>query len=364
MKITVSRDKLQKALQKVGAIISSHSMLPIIGNVLMKADENTVTLTTTDLEVRISVVIDAKVEEVGATTAPAKKLASLVSCLMGEEVYFDSDEKEHIRIKCGTGNFKLLGLPAADFPELEDFEVRREIEIKAKDFKRMIGSISYAVSADDSRKVLTGVLMSVNDSQLTLVATDGKRMAMMEKAPDAVSGGNGDVIVPARAAGELRRMLDGDVTVKVSVGEKLCSFKCAEFILITKLIEGNYPNFKQVIPASFAREIELPSAVLLSKIETVSLVLSNTSAFIVMHFSEGKLEVRASSSEVGEGSDVIDINYSGEEFEASFNPVFISEPLRNCDCDSVKLKLNDPLNPMEMEGGDGFIYIIMPIRKK
>ena len=172
MKFTVNREKLQKALQRVGSIIGSRSMFPVLGNVLMQAEDNVLTLTTTDLEIRISTKIEAAVEVPGVSTAPARKLASLVGCFVGADVMFDIDDKDHIKLKCGTSHFTLLGLAAADFPAAEQFEAKREIRVKEGEFKKMVASIAYAVSADDSRKVLTGVLLSARESTITLVATE------------------------------------------------------------------------------------------------------------------------------------------------------------------------------------------------
>ena len=364
MKFTVNREKLQKALQRVGSIIGSRSMFPVLGNVLMQAEDNLLTLTTTDLEIRISTTLEAVVEVPGVTTAPARKLASLVGCFIGADVVFDIDEKDHIKLRCGTSHFTLLGLAAADFPGAETFEAVREIKIKESEFKKMIASIAYAVSADDSRKVLTGILLSARDTALTLVATDGKRLAMQEKTPESITGGDGDAIIPLKTAQEMRRLLDGDELMTIRIGEKQCMFLGNGFEGTTKLIEGNYPNYRQVVPASFSRTIEVPTAVFLGKIETVSLVLSDSSSFIILRFENNRLTLQASSTEVGEGSDMVEVAFEGEPFEVSFNPAFLADPLRNCSAETIRMKLNDPLNPVAIEGDEGFLYVIMPIRKK
>jgi len=367
MKFTVNREKLQKALQKVGSIITarSFSMMPLLGNVLMEAKEDgKLVLTTTDLEVRISTSIEAQVEEAGRSTAPARKLASLVGCLDGTEVKFDIDAEDHIKISCSTGRYKLLGLPAADFPENNDFAKVRELKFKSCDLKRMIGSIAYSVSVDDSRKVLTGVMLSCRESMVTLVATDGKRMAMQEKAPESMDGSDGDTIIPLKAINEVRRMLEGDAEVVLRIGDKQCAFTTAEFELVTKLIEGQYPNYRQVVPASFKETIELPVGTLLSKLETVSLLLSESSSFVILRFEDNKLILQAASSEVGEANDYIEIAYTGEPFDISLNPVFLADPLRNTDMEKISFKVNDPINPVAMETTDGFLYVIMPIRKR
>lgn len=364
MKFNVNREKLQKALSRVGSIIGARSMLPLIGNVMIEAKDGMINLTTTDLELRMSTSVEATVIEEGKSTAPARKLISLVSSFSAPEVEFEVNDQEHFKIVCGSGRFKLLGLPADDFPEVAEFSALRELKIKECDLKRMIGSISYAVGADDSRKALTGILFSVTDNNLTLVATDSKRMAMQEYVPESITGEAGDAIIPLKAMTETRRLLDGDRMITVSIGEKMCRMISEDFTLDTKLIEGSYPNYRLVVPTSFKQEIELPVSVFKSKIETVALVLSENSSYVVLEFEENRLSVVASSAEVGEGRDTMEINFTGEPFEVSFNPVFLADPLRSIDAETIRFRINDPLNPVAMESGDGFLYVIMPIRKK
>lgn len=363
MKFVVNREKFQKALQKVGSIIGSRSMLPLLSNVLIHAEDGKLKLCTTDLELRLSTEVEAEIAETGITTLPARKLTQLIGSFTAAEVSFDIDDQDHAKISCGTAKFTLHGLAAADFPEAPDFEMVREVKFKQNNFKRMIGSISYAVSADDSRKVLTGILVSMKDEKLTLVATDGKRMAMQESVLEngAVEG---DAIIPLKAMTELRRLLEGDEEVTISFGDKLCCFAAPGFTLVTKLIEGSFPNYRAVVPAQFKQEIELPVQLLLGKIETVALMLSVATGFIILRFENNQLQIQGSSAEVGEGTDLIEVAYEGEAFEVSFNPVFLSDPLRNTDAEMVRIKLNDPLAPVALEAGEGFVYIIMPLRKK
>ena len=364
MKFTVNREKLQKALQRVGSIIGARSMLPLLGNVLIEAGDGSLKLCTTDLDIRITTSVEAEVAEPGRSTVPARRLTQLVASFSADTVDFAVDEKDHFKLNCGTGRFTLLGLPAADFPEPAEFECIRELKLKESEFKHMISAIGYAVSADDSRKVLTGVLMNCHDSILTMVATDGKRMAMQERAPEVFTGEDGDAIVPLKAVNETKRLLEGSEPVSIIFGEKQCLFRGANFELTTKLIEGNYPNFRQVIPTACKREIEIPVEPFKKKIGTVSLLLSESSSYIILNFEEGKMSIKGSSSEFGEGSDSIDIAFEGEPFEVSFNPVYLVQPLDVTGCENIKLKVNDPLTPVTMEADEGFLYVIMPIRKK
>lgn len=366
MKFTVEREKLQRALAQVSSIIGSRSMLPLLGNVLIEAENDRLTLTATDLELRLTTDIEAKVEESGRTTLPGRKLVSLTGALAGDEVTFDINELDQARISCGTGRFRLVGMAAADFPAGAEFEPIREIKIDEGEFKRMIQKISYAVSADDSRKVLTGILASFHDeAALTLVGTDGKRMAMCDATVESSSPStDGEAIISLKTMLEAKKLLEAGRTMTLELGEKQCRFVIGDFVLSSRLIDGNYPNYRQVIPKSCKFEIDLPVAAFLAKLETVSLILSENSSFVVLSLENGKMRISGASSEVGEGSDELEIEYSGEPFEVSFNPAFLVDPLRIIDSETIKLKFNEPINPVTMSSGEGFLYVIMPIRKQ
>ncbi len=362
MKITVAREGLLKALQRIISTVGSRSTLPVLGNVLLETSGGKLVLTTTDLEIRITTDLEAAVEKEGRTTLPAKKLLALVGKFFDDEVSIESDERHHAAIVCGTSKFKLLGIAPADFPEPPEFTPVREIKFKGADIKRMLSQIIYAASLDDSRMVLHGVLICLREHMVTMVATDGKRMALVERAPGEFTGADGSAIIPLRAAGELRKLADADETVELAIGEKQAMFKTDSTILVTKLIDGNYPNYRQVIPASFATTLEVPAIPFMQKVELVSQVLANSSSYITLTFEENQLKIQAESSEVGEGSAIQEINYSGERIDTSFNPAFLMDPLRCSEVEQVTIKINDGFSPVAIQGGEGFLYIIMPMR--
>ena len=188
MKLTVKRNDLQKALQRVSNIISSRSTLPVLSNVLLETDGDKLKLTTTDLEIRISTIIEATIIEAGKTTIPAKRILSLVNKFIADEVEITTDDKHHSSIICGTASIKLLGLSSDDFPLASSFDSVKSIVFEQNEFSKILDQISYAVSLDDSRKVLHGILFSLKDNTFTAVATDGKRLALVEKLPDNFSG--------------------------------------------------------------------------------------------------------------------------------------------------------------------------------
>ncbi|MCQ2379331.1 MAG: DNA polymerase III subunit beta [Victivallaceae bacterium] len=361
MNVKINREKLGKALQKVVGIIGNRPVFPILSNVLFEAENGIVKLTATDLELRVSATIDAEVTEPGRTTIPAKKLASLVSCMTGAEVTISLGANNHVAISCGSGHFKVYGIAPDDFPSVEDIQSEHQVSIPESRIKKMISCIQYAVSADDSRKALTGVLFSVKDNELTLVTTDGKRMAIKSDIPSEVVGGETDKVVPFRSISELRRLADGDELMKIIFSDNQCIFSGNGFELRSKLIEKNYPDYRRILPVDFTYEINFPSDLLKNRIQIVSCLL--TQGFINLNFADNKLTVSGASSEFGEGDDSIDIEYSGEPFCISFNPQYIMDPLQYVG-GSMKFKINDPYASVVIEGDDRFLYLVMPIRKK
>lgn len=363
MKITVEREKFLKGIQKVINIIGNRSTLPVLGNIMLEAENNILTLTTTDLEIRITTKVNALIEREGKTTIPAKKIYSMVSKFIGDKIFIDCDEKNHIEIICGTSNFKLNGIATDDFPEAVEFSGNKEVKFKEKDISRILEQIVYAVSLDDSRKVLHGVLLSIKENTVTVVATDGKRLALVEKVPESFSGVEGDTIIPLKTALEIKRLMDGEGEVIIKIGEKQISFNTDTVNFTSKLIEGSYPNYRQVIPAAFSKCFEIDRLSFLSKLELVSLALADSSSFIIVSFDNNHLNFEASSS-TGEGRDYIEVEYNESKIDISFNPAFLADPFKHCCADKVKFKLNDGFSPVAIEGGDGFLYVIMPMRNR
>jgi DNA polymerase-3 subunit beta len=322
-------------------------------------------LTSTDLEVRITTKIDAEIEREGKTTLPGKKLLSLVSKFKDSLINLDCNENHHSDVTCGTASFRLLGLASDDFPLPVTFAPVRRFQIPQADLSRIINQISYAVSLDDSRKVLHGMLFSIKENTFTAVATDGKRLALVEKLLDSFSGEEGDCILPKKSADELKRLLGKENEVSVVIGENQILFESENSMMTSKLIEGNYPNYRQVIPPSFSKSVEVSTSEFIATLELVKIAISDSgNSFIKLSFLDNRLTFDAASSDVGEGSDYMDIDYTEAEINISFNPDFIADPFRHVQADKVNIKLNDSLSPVGIEGGEGFLYVIMPMRNK
>ena len=363
MKVNVKRDVLLKGLQRVCNIIGSRTTIPVLANIVMEAKDGFIHMTTTDLELRISTKLPADVQEAGITTVPAKRLLGLVSKFKAEDVVMDSDDNFNVKILCGTADFKLLGLDPKDFPEAVEFTPLRKFKLKQADFARLIDRISYAVSLDDSRKVLHGILVSIKEGVLTTVATDGKRLALSEKLlEEPCEGTEGDVIITLKSATEAKIILEKEGEIFIEIGENLVSFKIGDTEIVSKLIEGNYPQYRAVIPQNFSKSVTIPCGDFSDALDIVSIPLSDSSSYVKLTFAENQLKFEANSN-VGEGREVMPIEYGFEEVAVSFNPQFLADPFRHLDVENVTLNMNDSFSPIELVSGDGFIYIIMPMRK-
>lgn len=364
MKLNIAREKLLEALQKVTSIIGTRSTLPILANILIEAEQKKLILTTTDLEIRITTEVEAEVEKEGKTTLPAKKLLSIIRELPGEGVSMDTDDNHRTLINSGSSSFKLLGLIADDFPLPTNISLVRRLIFSQAELARMLSQISYAVSTDDSRKVLNGILFSVKENAFTSVATDGKRLALVEKVLENYNGDEGDAILPAKGGNELQRLLQKEGDVIIDIGENQAAFKLGNTIMTTKLVEGNYPNYRQVIPTSFSKKIEIPTTLFASALRRVSLVVSDTSSYVKLNFNKSSLLLNAMSSEFGESNESIDIEYDGSDISISFNPIYLVDPFKTLDADKMTFQLNDAYSPVALSAGDGFLYVIMPMRNK
>jgi DNA polymerase-3 subunit beta len=365
MKLNIKKAELLDGLQKASSIIGTKSTLPVLSNVLLDAKSGMLTLTTTDLEVRITINVDAEVETPGVTTLPAKTFLSIIRSLPGSTVDLESDDTHHMSITAGRSFYRLLGLPPDDFPLPIEFTAVRSFSLKQSDLTRTLERISYAASTDDSRKSLSGILFSLKENAFTVVATDGKRLALVERSVDGFTGTDGQSILPAKGALEIQRVFaGGDGEAVVELGEEQVVIKAGGTILSSKLVEGNYPDYRKVIPTSFTRKIELPSEEFSAALQRMSIVVSESSAYVKLTFADNKIEMKAASTEVGEGSESVPIEYTGPEIVVSFNPIYVLAPFRHLDADKVVLQMNDGYNPVALSCGDGFLYVIMPMRSK
>ena len=367
MNLTISKEQIISGLQSVQNVVSARTTLPILSNVLLRAEGERLEFTATDLDVTVSCGVEAKVKKPGASTVPVKKLFGIVRELNGLELDFETDEKNVSTIRSGPSFYRINGLGADEFPPLAKFKEDKKVKIAQEAVKMMLKKTSFAISTDESRYVLNGIFISLKDHKLTMVATDGRRLAMVDEEVEISEKSQGDFIVPAKAVGELNRLLQDKGEVEIKFSENQASFtlkdeKGSSVIITTKLIEGNYPNYRQVIPGEAKERVALMREELLHALRRAEIMTSEKANSVKMSFSKNKLEITANSPEVGEAKESLAINYKGKDLAIAFNPKYLLDPLNALDNDEVFFELIDELSPGVLKINGPFLYVVMPMR--
>src|SRR5688572_15890498 len=263
MNLTIAKEQILTGLQAVQNVVSTRTTLPILSNVLVRAEGGRVEFTATDLDVTVSCSVEATVKKAGATTIPVKKLFGIVRELSVQEIEIETDEKNVTSIRAGSSFFKIRGLAAEAFPPLPKFKEDKRVSVPQAKFRAMLRKTAFAISTDESRYVLNGIFLSLKDHKITMVATDGRRLALVDEEADIQEKSQGEFIIPSKAVNELSRLLSDKGEVDLNFSDNQASFslkseKGPGVLIITKLIEGNYPNYRQVIPAETKERIALP----------------------------------------------------------------------------------------------------------
>ena len=362
MKFSVSKEKLIEGLQTVQNVVGTRTTLPILSNVLLRAEDGHLRLTTTDLDVGVSGEIDVNVEKPGGTTLPARRLATIVRELPASEIVFDIDSKNVASIRCGQSYFKILGLPEEEFPPLPKFDESKVFTLSQQQLRDGLRKTAYAISTDETRYVLNGILFSFKDNKLTMVATDGRRLALVDIEVEFPRSQEADIIVPTKCVAELARLLADEGELKMSVGENQVAFEVNGTLLVSKLIEGNYPNYRQVIPGEARERITLERELFLSAVHRVSLLTNEKANSVKLSFSKNNIEIAANTPDVGEARESLAVAYKGKDFSIAFNPEFLMAPLKNLTNDEVFLDLIDEMSPGVIKIQSPFLYVLMPMR--
>ena len=362
MKFSVTKDKLLEGLQTVQNVVSTRTTLPILSNVLIRAENGALHFTTNDLDVGMSCSVEAKIEKPGGTTIPARRLAGIVKELPASEVSVEVDGKNVASLSCGPSFFKMMCLPEDEFPALPKLEKAKAFTLQQKVLKDALRKTSYGISTDETRYVLNGILFSFKENKLTLVATDGRRLALVDLEAEFPRSNEVDVVVPAKCITELQRILGDEGDVKLAVGENHVSFEAGGRLLVSKLIEGNYPNYRQVIPAESRERITIERELFLNAVRRVSLLSSEKSNSVKLIFTKNNLEIAANTPDIGEAHESLAISYKGKDFSVAFNPIFLQDPLRALTEEEIHLEVSDEMSPGVIKIGTPFLYVLMPMR--
>jgi DNA polymerase-3 subunit beta len=362
MKIVISKDSVLLGLQMVNGVVNVRPTLPVLSNVLLQAEDDKLWFTTTDLEVSMRCVVEAKIVKEGGTTLPARRLLSIIRELPADNIEIDVDDKNSASITCGSAFFKIPGLPQDDFPAIAKYEGGSTFTMEQRALKDMLQKTYYAASTDETRFILNGTLLSFKGSKLTVVATDGRRLSLAEQELEFPKESEVEAIVPTKAVTEIIRMLKDEGTVKIHITKNQAGFEVDQIVLTTKLIEGTYPNFRQVIPSQCEQRIAVEREGMLTALRRVALLTSEKSSSVKLAFGKNKLKISASSPDIGEAHETVAIKYAGKELVVAFNPEYIMEPLKNLANDEIYVELTDELSPGVIKSDVPFIYVLMPMR--
>ena len=362
MKFKIIRSKFLDGLKSVQNIVAGKGSLAVLQNVLLEANGKELKMTTTDLDISIKAVCECEVVEHGVTTLPVKLLFNAVSKVVEGEVIVEVDAKERATITAGNAKFKLAGMPESEFPRLPKDEEAYEYTMPQQTLKEMLRKVAYAASQDDTRRTLKGVLMSFKDSKLTMVATDGRRLALIEQEMEFPKDAEKDIVLPSKAVAELSRSLAGDGDLKMMIQKSQICFELENLMIYSKLMDDAYPNYKQVIPADTSEHVSVDRQLLLDALDRASVMTMDEAHSIKLIFENGKLTVTSAASDIGEAKDEVSIKYAGEKMEIMFNPSYVMDPLKAIDDDEVTINMNNGHSPAVIKCSIPFLYVLMPLR--
>jgi DNA polymerase-3 subunit beta len=367
MKLTLSTVELATQLQTVTRVASTRSAVQALSGVMIAAEaDSAAELLATDMEIGLRVPLSAQTERPGSVVLPARLLHDVVRSLPAGELSLELRTSEQdVELICGAATFHLRTLRADDFPTLPTPSADTRITLPAEAFTQTVSRVARSASRDETRPVLTGVLMSASGQELRMVATDSYRLSVKETALQEPLQGSLEANVPARALQELVRIAQqaASESVAVSVGANQVVFELGDIVLSSRLIDGQFPNYRQLLPESVDHELRLATAELTDVVRRISL-LAQKNAPLRLSFGEGTLTVSAQTPDVGEASEAIPVPFHGDPFEIGFNPEFLRDGLESIESDELVLKLISPLRPGLIESPDtgDFVYLIMPIR--
>ncbi|HYM64010.1 MAG TPA: DNA polymerase III subunit beta [Gaiellaceae bacterium] len=365
MKVTCPREELAQKLGVVGRAVSSRTSVNILTGILLRAEGGRLSLAATDMEISLRVTLGAQVEEEGSVVIPGRLLVDIVRLLPSGEVTLEHRAEEGIaHLVCGSASYGLHTYSPDDFPRLPEIAPDESFSIERAALLDTIMKVGRSASRDESRPVLTGVLVRFDAGKLIMAATDSYRLSVKETVITEGPAGEVEAIVPARALSELARIAQASDADSLTVGiqENQIVFGVDDVWLTARRIDGQFPNYRQLLPETFEAEVELPREELLDVVRRTGLMAQRKSP-LRLRFEEGQLTISAQTQDVGEAHESLPAAYTADPIEIGFNAEFLRDGLESLEDDQVRLKLISPLRPGLIQGvGDDFLYLIMPIR--
>lgn len=367
MRFTITRESLQQGLAAVGASIPTRTTLPVLSNILLEADSSGVKLSGTDLDIAVSLRAPAQVEESGALTVPAKKLQELVRELPEQPVRIVT-RGDRIELTCGRASFRLNGLPPDEFPTFPRVDFGESWTLAGGLLQTMIRQTSFAVSTEESRPILNGILWQLGEQDLRMVATNGHRLARIIIPAAAEVSARADLIVPPKALLQVERLFGAEDEIQVARSENHLGFRSGGTEIYTRLIEGPYPNYEQVIPKDNDKAVVADRAQLNAALRRMAVIASEQTHRVRLTFGGPMARLSVETSDLGEAQEELEVIYDGEPLEIGFNANYLLEVLRFMPTDEVRLTFRSPeraaiVEPVpELPGGGDYLCLVMPLR--
>lgn len=369
MKVTLPRHDLLDAVNKVKTVVSAKSALPILSHILLEAADNRMKVSATDLKVSIECTVECQVEEPGSMTVSCQRIASILSELPDADIHLELGASNTVTLECGKIHTKLYSMSPDEFPPIRSFEGVEPLVLPQNLLRTIFQKTSFAISTDQARYNLTGLLIEIKNGKMIAVATDGRRMSLISQTDGIAEGIDIKVIIPGKMIHELERLLDSDQDdVTIQIGENQAAFSFGTLRLVTALIEGNFPNYEMVIPKEHDKEVKLSTALFTEGMRRTRTMTNDKFNSVRMVIQDGQMTLRVVTPEVGEYEEELPVTYNGEELEIAFNPDFVLDVLRHVDSEDTCLVLKDPMSPGVLKpggdnnAGDNYINVVMPIR--
>ncbi|MFA6957668.1 MAG: DNA polymerase III subunit beta [Thermoanaerobaculia bacterium] len=368
MEFTVTKSDLQKELQLCQGVVERRSTIPILSNVLLKASKDRIELAATDLDVTLQTSCGAAVKQQGMVTIDARRFFDIVRSLPEDDVKISLDENYSVQVESGSAKFRILGLPAEDYPTLPKVDRSKAISVDLQDLKTMVEKVIFAITHEETRFQLNGALLKLADGKMEMVATDGHRMALVTMP---LGGASQDltILIPRKALNELLRLDAGeDGGMKFGTSENHLFFEAGGRCLMARMMDVNFPNYMEVVAKDNDRRVTVTRERLLSSIKRVSLVANERTRAVRFDFAAGKLTVSSTSAELGDARETVPIEYTGAPFHVGLNASYVADFLAAVDTDSVALDLKDENSQCIARplGGETlayeYVYIVMPMR--
>jgi len=369
MEITVSKFELLRELTATQGVVERKTTIPILSNYLFEAAGDKLSLTATDLDLSLRTSCNAKVKKEGACTIPARKLYDYVRLLPDADITIKLLENHWVSIRCGRSNTKMVGMARSNFPSLPVFPAAGVVKIPAPVLRSMIAKTGFAIASEESRYTLNGALMVLKPESITMVATDGHRLAHIERAGEKFEGVSGEMktLVPKKAMDELKSLLDSDVeTIDFAKDESTLFFRVGPRLLTSRQLTGQFPNYEAVLPKDNTKSITMHGEELGAAIARVAQFADERSRAVRLRLEKGELKLSASSTETGESEDSIEVAYDGDPMAIGFNAQYLTDFIKAIGSGEVKLELKDPQSAGQLRPAEGedykYRYIVMPMR--